>query len=194
MLVRTIRKILDTPKVLYKKCIFKKNAKIVGMDHTFGKTSNCINGSGDKNNIVIGENCEIEGCLVTQNEGKISIDKNTTIRYNSIIGAVENVCIGDCVIISNNVTIYDNNNHPTGIKERKNMSLSGFHSELWKWKYSEHKPIIIGDNVWIGEKATILKGVSIGEGAIVASNAVVTHDVEARSIVAGNPARDVKKI
>lgn len=194
MLVRTIRKILDTPKVLYKKCIFKKNAKIVGMDHTFGKTSNCINGSGDKNNIVIGENCEIEGCLVTQNEGKISIGKNTTIRYNSIIGAVENVCIGDCVIISNNVTIYDNNNHPTGIKERKNMSLSGFHSELWKWKYSEHKPIIIGDNVWIGEKATILKGVSIGEGAIVASNAVVTHDVEARSIVAGNPARDVKKI
>lgn len=194
MLVRTIRKILDTPKVLYKKCIFKKNAKIVGMDHTFGKTSNCINGSGDKNNIVIGENCEIEGCLVTQNEGKISIGKNTTIRYNSIIGAVENVCIGDYVIISNNVTIYDNNNHPTGIKERKNMSLSGFHSELWKWKYSEHKPIIIGDNVWIGEKATILKGVSIGEGAIVASNAVVTHDVEARSIVAGNPARDVKKI
>lgn len=54
-------------------------------------------------------------------------------------------------------------------------------------------PIAIGDNVWIGDKATILSGVTIGDGAVVAANAVVTRDVPAYSVVAGNPARVVKQ-
>lgn len=54
-------------------------------------------------------------------------------------------------------------------------------------------PIRIGNHVWIGSRATILKGVSIGDGAIIASGAVVSRDVEAGSIVAGNPARVVKE-
>lgn len=49
-------------------------------------------------------------------------------------------------------------------------------------------PIVIGDNVWIGEKATILPGVQIGDGAVIAANAVVTRDVPAYSVVAGVPA------
>ncbi|HBN4333859.1 TPA: maltose O-acetyltransferase, partial [Escherichia coli] len=52
----------------------------------------------------------------------------------------------------------------------------------------------IGDNVWIGFQAAILKGVTIGEGAVVAARAVVTKDVPAWSVVAGNPAKVVKEI
>lgn len=77
---------------------------------------------------------------------------------------------------------------------REKMCESGFTSELWKWKYSASSPIKIGDNVWIGEKSTILKGVTIGNGAVVACNSVVTHDVEANTVVAGNPARMVKRL
>lgn len=53
-------------------------------------------------------------------------------------------------------------------------------------------PVTIGDHVWIGARAIVLKGVTIGDGAIVAAGAVVTRDVPARTIVAGNPARAVR--
>lgn len=55
-------------------------------------------------------------------------------------------------------------------------------------------PVIIGDNVWIGDKATILPGVTVGEGAVIAANAVITKDVPAFSMVAGNPAIIIKQI
>ena len=53
-------------------------------------------------------------------------------------------------------------------------------------------PVRIGDNVWIGDKATILPNVSIGNGAIIAANAVVTKDVPPYSVAAGNPAKIIK--
>ena len=54
-------------------------------------------------------------------------------------------------------------------------------------------PVVIGNNVWIGDKATILPGVTIGDGAVIAVNAVVTKDVPVYSVAAGNPARIIKK-
>lgn len=74
------------------------------------------------------------------------------------------------------------------------MSLSGFYGDLWRNIYAESAPIIIEDNVWIGERAIILKGVTIGMGAIVATGAIVTKDVPPYSVVAGNPAKIVKDI
>jgi acetyltransferase-like isoleucine patch superfamily enzyme len=53
-------------------------------------------------------------------------------------------------------------------------------------------PVAIGDNVWIGAKAIILKGVTIGDGAVVAAGSVVTKDVAPGVLVAGNPARTLK--
>jgi acetyltransferase-like isoleucine patch superfamily enzyme len=53
-------------------------------------------------------------------------------------------------------------------------------------------PVIIGNNVWIGDKATILSDVKIGDGAIIAANAVVTKDVPAYSMAAGIPAQVIK--
>lgn len=58
--------------------------------------------------------------------------------------------------------------------------------------YRTSKPVFIGDNVWIGYRAMILKGVTIGEGAVVAANSVVTKDVPPHSIVAGNPAKIIR--
>ena len=176
-------------KAHYKFRKFKKNA-IVGMGTTIGGGANCF--SAVKEQIKIGKNCDIHAIISAQQGAIIKIGDYTTIRGNSVIGAVSSIEIGDYVIISNNVTIYDNNNHPTDPKKRIEMCRSGFYSELWDWKYAAVAPVKIGNNVWIGEKSAVLKGVTIGEGAVVASHAVVTKDVPPYAIVAGNPAKVVK--
>ena len=56
------------------------------------------------------------------------------------------------------------------------------------------KPVLIGNNVWVGCRAIILKGVTIGEGAVVAAGAVVTKDVPPFTLVAGNPARVIREV
>lgn len=186
-----IRTLIGKLKAHYKLHIFHKKA-IVGVGTTVGSRANCFSVSREQ--IEIGKSCDIQAIITAKEGATVKIGDYTTIRGNSVIGAAKSIKIGDYVIISNNVTIYDNNNHPTSPEKRLEMCKSGFYSELWDWKYADKAPVKIGNNVWIGEKSTILKGVTIGEGAIVASHAVVTKDVPPYSIVAGNPAKVVKSL
>lgn len=177
-------------KIMYKTAIFNKNAKL-GKNTIFGAQSNCINDGGD---IIIGNNCDIHAIISVKKNGVIKIGSFTTIRGNSVIGAVKQIEIGDYVIISNNVTIYDNNNHPISPVKRMEMCKSGFYSNLWDWKYSRFSSIKIEDNVWIGERAVILKGVTIGKGSVIGCNSVVTKSIPPYSIAVGNPAVVVKSL
>lgn len=147
-----------------------------------------------RGNITLGDHCRVYGTLESQGSGKIRIGNNCCIYNDSIIGSVDSITIGDCVMISNRVHIYDNNNHPTSPAVRREMCMGDFDGELWRWAHADHAPIVIEDDVWIGEYAAVLKGVTIGKGSIVASHAVVTKDVPPYTIVAGNPARVVKEI
>lgn len=142
--------------------------------------------------IEIGEKCLVYGSLYAMDQGVITIGNNTCIFENSFIGSEKSIVIGNCVIISNNVKIYDNNNHPTDPTIRHEMCKKGFFGPEWRWGKSKTEPIVIEDDVWIGERSTILKGVRIGRGSVVACNSVVTKNVPANCIVAGNPARVVK--
>jgi len=190
-IIRFFRKFINNAKIRFIKKQFE-NSCVIGNDFSCRDTARCYNYTGVKKNIVIGNNVEILGDLIAEENGKISIGNNTTIRGLSRIAALEGIEIGNQVIISNNVVICDNNNHPTDPSIRMEMSNSGFYSEYWSAKYSDRKKILICDNVWIGERATILKGVTIGRGSIVATCAVVTKDVPEYAIVAGNPAKVVK--
>ena len=184
-------RIINFVKTAYKRHFFVRNS-VFGKKFTTGPHSYCE--SKNKENIQIGDNCEVLGTLCCVGDGKITIGNYSEIRTKSFVGSVENICIGNYVIISNHVTIYDNNNHPTAPSIRKQMCIDGFYGEAWSWEHADHKPVIIEDNVWIGEYATILKGVTVGEGSIVACHSVVTKDVPPYSIVAGNPAKVVKRI
>lgn len=184
-------KIKNKIKSYLKQKIFEKNASC-GKTLKVGPFSNCVCKYNGK--ILIGNNCEINGVIYAYGKGKISIGDNTFINTSTFIGAMDSITIGSHVIIASNVKIYDNNNHPTSPKKRWEMCDKGFHNELWEWKDVVHKPVIIEDNVWIGEYSTILKGVVIGKGAIVASHSVVVKDVPPFSIVAGNPGKVVKKL
>lgn len=110
--------------------------------------------------------------------------KNITIGKNVFINACckfqdqGGITIGNGVLIGHNVTLATLNHD-----ERPDFRQNIF-----------PKPIKIGNNVWIGSNSTILSGVTIGDGAIIGANAVVTKDVAANTIVAGVPAKVIRKI
>lgn len=157
--------------------------------------ASCKN-SGPRENITIREHCTIGASFYALCGGKIVVGKNTYIGPGTSLQSSNSIKIGNNVIIANNVIVVDNNNHPTSPEMRMKMSSCKdfMHDELWSWKYAESAPVVIEDNVWIGRDARILKGVTIGRGAIVAMGSIVTKDVDPYTIVAGNPARCVKTI
>jgi galactoside O-acetyltransferase len=99
------------------------------------------------------------------------------------------------------VVIYDHNSHSFDWQQRQKI-VRHFHEtygsarcfEDLDWTDVSSAPIFIRDRVWIGFDAVILKGVTIGEGAIVGARSVVTSDVEPYTVVAGNPARLVRRL
>lgn len=148
------------------------------------------------NSVNIGNNTYLDGLLYTRENGKISIGDHCSFRTNTFIGSLNSVIIGNHVFGADNVYICDNNNHPISPEKRLEMTFCPPNTDKWKWSNDlvVSSPIIIGDNVWLGRCSMILKGVTIGEGSIVAAGAVVTKSVPPYSIVAGNPAKVVKKI
>lgn len=189
--MKVIKKVFNHIRTFKNRREFAMNS-VHASDLVVRFTSHCT--AQNKYDIVIGKRCEIKGQLFSFEGGKILIGNNVFMNYNSFIGSMEAVTIGNDVIIATNVRIFDNNNHPTSPTQREMMSHNDFYGELWTWKYAEHKPVVIGDNVWIGEFSAILKGVTIGKGSIVASHSVVTKDVPPYVIVAGNPAIVVKRL
>lgn len=103
------------------------------------------------------------------------------------IGAIERIVIGNHVLIASRVFISDHNHGAYGETGQNSAPTIPPSQRPWI-----SKPVQIGDRVWIGEQACILPGVTIGEGAIVGAGAVVTHDVPANTVVAGNPARVIR--
>lgn len=190
MLRDIIKKIITSKK----RKLFLKNA-VIGSDIVFSASSYCRN-AGNKNNVKLGNHGCCFAIFHAVFGGKIEIGNNFFIGSNTCIHAKEYVFIGDNVIISNNVLITDNNNHPTSPTKRMEMSkCENYQTDpLWSWENADSAPIYISDNVWIGRDTVILKGVTIGKGSIVGLRAVVTHDVPPYSVVAGNPARVVKKL
>lgn len=95
----------------------------------------------------------------------------------------------DCLMMSRGgITIED------GAMIAANVQLISNNHDLHDHQLLVCKPVHIGRNAWIGAGATILPGVTVGENAVVAAGAVVTKDVEANTIVGGNPAKFIKKI
>lgn len=120
-----------------------------------------------------------EGVGVRVTEGaKLSIGDHTYLNRSASIDCTQEITIGDYCAISDNVQILDSDFHP--------ITYNGKISTM-------SKPVHIGNHVWIGRSAIILKGVTIGDGAIIGAGSVVTRDVPARCLAVGNPARVIKE-
>ena len=143
----------------------------------------------DKSSIIsIADHVSFHCTAYLTGQARLTIGANSTIRFNTEINVTESVSIGRNVIISNNVIITDNDSHPTSVDLRRAMCAGDHDGELWSNRHASHAPVVIGDDVWVGQRAMILKGVNIGHGSIVASGAVVTKDVPPYSLCFGNPA------
>ena len=103
------------------------------------------------------------------------------------------VTLGNDVIISWNVTIVDHDSHTLDWDGRSGDVANWMRGHK-DWSRIAVKPVIIQDKVWIGFGASVLKGVTIGEGAVIAAQSVVTRDVPPYTLVAGNPARVIRPI
>lgn len=149
-----------------------------------------------ENRLVVGDNTHLGGRIVVQGKGRVIIGQYCSFRDGSYFGAVGSIHIGNNVYGAEGVFITDNNNHPTSPEARRQMTLTAPNSTAWKWTRPDVQsaPVVIEDAVWLGRYSTILKGVTIGRGSIVAANAVVTRSVPPFSVVAGNPSKVVRTL
>lgn len=166
------------------KFILDKDSSLI-VDKSLRINANCIKNNGRTSIIRMdkGSSLKVKGDFSIYYGGDIICFKKAKLELGSgfcnsnvKIRCSQEITIGNNVAISHDVTIMDSDAHY--------IECEG---------YEINKPVHIGDNVWIGTRATILKGVTIGKGSIVAAGAVVTKDVPENCIVAGVPAKVIKE-
>lgn len=161
----------------------------------FHETARVVNLRPDPEAIQVGANTHIRGELLTfRHGGRISMGEYCYLGEQSRIWSAGNITIGNRVLIAHLVTIIDNLTHPISPAARHRQYveiITSGHPEKIDLK---EQPITIEDDAWIGAHSVILPGVVIGQAAVVGAGSVVTEDVPAYTVVAGNPARFVKSV
>lgn len=146
---------------------------------------------GNPQNISIGEgssvmsHCVLETCPGIA-KPDLQIGNGVSLGEYTHITCATKVVVGDGVLTGRFVLISDNAHGASLASECDTPPIAR--------ALSSKGSVVIGRNVWIGDKATILPGATVGDGAIIAANAVVTKDVPAYTVAGGNPAKILKQI
>ena len=120
------------------------------------------------------------GCKVRCHEGVVSIGAKTVLGQECTISAFQHVSIGRECVIADRVMLIDFDHGMVEVD--RPIRLQGIYK----------RDVRVGNNVWIGYGACILRGVTVGDNAVIGTNAVVTNDVPANAIVGGVPARVIR--
>lgn len=142
----------------------------------------------------VGEKSMVRADVVYEREGAVITIGDNTFIGRGLFTIADRLEIGDDVMISWNVTIVDHNSHSLKFSERSNDVRMNAFEGIKHWDCVKIAPVKIENKAWVGFGCSLLKGVTIGEGAIVGANSVVTKDVPPWTIVAGNPARVIREI
>jgi acetyltransferase-like isoleucine patch superfamily enzyme len=157
----------------------------------------------DRKYVAIGNKCLIKSYFIFESpKGGIRIGNNVHIGGATFI-CRSSIIIEDDVTMAWGIVIDDHDSHSVFWEHRKNdnnqcyqdyTKYNGNNVINKDWTHVISKPIYICSKSWIGFDVTILKGVTIGEGAVVGAKSVVTKDVPAWTIVAGNPAKVIRQL
>lgn len=187
----------DSMKIIrsFRKVLLAKQEFVMGKNCVIYKTANIVNPFQDKNRIMLGICCHIRGeILLFGHGGRIIMGDYCYVGSNTYIWSARNVTIGNRVLISHNCNIFDNDTHPLEPGARheqfKKIITTGQPRDI----DLKEETVVIEDDVLISANSTILKGVTIGRAAVVGAGSVVTHDVPPGVVVAGNPARVIRKL
>lgn len=127
-------------------------------------------------------------------DARVKIGAYTMINGAQIV-CDEAISIGDYGLISWNVLIMDNYRVPCSIEKRRAYIRAILQDQPRAFALqTKAKPIVIGDNVWIGHDSVVLPGVEIGSGSIVGARSVVKDSVPDLAVVAGNPAQVIRRL
>mgnify|MGYP003495332183 FL=1 len=149
-----------------------------------------LNGKGK---IVFGLNCKFgykdsAGFYSTYNyiearnsSSVVVFGDNTYFNNNCTIDAIDKIEFGNDVLVGINCSFLDNDGHNLAVEKRKIDTPNS-------------APIRIGNNVFIGDNVTVLKGVSIGDNSVIGSGSIVTKSIPSNSIAAGNPAKVIREL
>lgn len=124
----------------------------------------------------IGANSRVMPGMSVVRGNQISIGNNVVVMYNCLMMGAGGITIEDDVRVAANVQLISNNHD---LIDREVLTC---------------KPVVLKRNCWIGAGASILPGVTIGQNAVVGAGSVVTKDVAPNTVVAGNPAKLIKRI
>jgi len=162
----------------------------------FYSNSRVYNLLNNPRKIMIGDQSHINGELhLFGYGGEIIIGDRCFIGEGTRIWSGNKITIGNNVLISHNVNIMDTNSHELNHQERAIGFLQIITEGHPKKAVNINTaPIVISDNAWINFNCTILKGVTIGKGAIIAAGTLITKDVPPFALVGGNPARIIKYV
>ena len=169
----------------------KKGAKVVAAPHSkllvgYGDSATAtFKYSGCNIELLANSTLVLKGCswigyssmLRLEPEATLEIGNNTYLAANAHLRAEKSIKIGDNCAISWNVTVLDSDFHDLEVNGEVALRAA---------------EVCIGNNVWIGNNVIILKGVKIGDYAVVGAGSVVTRDVPSYTAVAGNPAKIIK--
>ena len=161
------------------KLFYSRKIKIKKLSY-LGKGIKLI--TSKRGSIIINGKIRIIDYVELQSDGVLIIGDGGGINSFSRIIAFERIVIGNRVSIAQFVSILDHD-HSFALKEGI-IDLKKFNTS----------PIEIGNDVWIGDKVTITKGVKIGDNVVIGANSVVTKDIPSNSLAAGSPAIVIRKI
>lgn len=193
-----------------KKILKKKRLKRVRRYYNFDPSSiltdafdiRLDNPCPDGEYLTIGADCIVSGRFIFESaNGHVRIGDHSYIGASTFISRSA-ITVGNNVTIAWGCTVYDHDSHSVDYRlrrkdiddELRDMRSGVSFIKNKDWGVVAFKPIVICDDAWIGMNCIILKGVTIGEGAVVGAGSVVTKDVPAWTLVAGNPARVIKEL
>lgn len=189
---RTFRRLIgyELMRIFYYQPLFEAQCGTIGEGLRLELTPDSKLPVVDGCELVLGERVRINarttfsGARNAPSRPRIAIGNDSYIGSRCVLRAGLGLSIGSHVLIASNVVLAGDPGHPLDAVARRTQAAPA----------EDLRAITIGDDVWIAEGATVVGGVTIGDGAVVGAHAVVTKDVPARTVVAGNPAKIVKSL